>query len=332
MSSQQSSAADAGSGSRWRAAWASPTATVGVLFALYITMTIVFALWSPFFFTSNNLSNIVANMAFIGIMAAVQTPVIIAGGLDLSAPAVAGLSGVVVGILAAMGLDMWVAAGLALLVGAAIGAINGAMVTRLGVNPFIATLGMMSIVEGSSLVLTDGLTRPLINSGFNFLGTGRILEFPVIALFMIAVFLVVWWVLTQMRVGRFVLASGGNADAARIAGVPVDSIRFWLYVASSVSGALAGMLLAARLGAAAPTAASASLLTVVAAVILGGTSLLGGRGFVIGTLIAVMILGTLNNALVLLGVSSFWQKVTHGAVLLLAVGLDQLRSRAVGRD
>lgn len=320
------------SGSRWRSVWASPTATVGVLFALYLAITVVFAIWSPFFFTYNNLSNIIANMAFIGIMAAVQTPVIIAGGLDLSAPAVAGLSGVVLGILTAMGLDIWVAAAVALLVGAAIGAVNGAMVTRLGVNPFIATLGMMSIIEGSSLVLTDGLTRPLVNAAFTFLGTGRIFAFPVIALFMIAVFVLVWWVLTQMRVGRFVFASGGNADAARIAGVPVESIRFWLYVASSVSGALAGLLLAARLGAAAPTAASASLLTVVAAVILGGTSLLGGRGFIVGTLIAVMILGTLNNALVLLGVSSFWQKVTHGAVLLLAVGLDQLRSRAVGRD
>ena len=315
----------------WRSPLARPAATVAVLFVLYIAITLVFAIWSPFFFSYSNLSNIVANMAFIGIMAAVQTPVIISGGLDLSAPAVAGLSGVVLSIAMGAGIDIWIAAMIALGAGGVVGAVNGTFVTRLGVNPFIATLGTLSIVEGGSLVLTGGLTKPLIYPAFNWLGSGRLLGFPVIALFMIAVFVATWWVLSQMRIGRFVYAAGGNADAARIAGVPVEKLRFWLYVASSVSGALAGLLLAARLGATAPTAASASLLTVVAAVILGGTSLLGGRGFILGTLIAVMILGTLNNALVLLGVSSFWQKVTHGCVLLLAVGLDQLRSRAVGR-
>ncbi len=312
----------------WRAWLARPTATVGVLFALYVAITAVFAVWSPFFFSYANLSNIVANMAFIGIMAAVQTPVIIAGGLDLSAPAVAGLSGVVLSIAMAAGIDIWAAAVIALGVGGLVGAANGVFVTRFGVNPFIATLGTMSIVEGGSLVLTGGLTKPLINPAFNWLGSGRLLGFPVIALFMIAVFVAAWWMLSQMRVGRYVYAAGGNPEAARIAGVPVEKVRFWLYVASGIAGALAGLLLAARLGATAPTAASASLLTIVAAVILGGTSLLGGRGFILGTLIAVMILGTLNNALVLLGVSSFWQKVTHGCVLLLAVGLDQLRSRA----
>lgn len=313
-------------------AWlAGPTATVGVLFALYVAITAFFAVWSPFFFSYTNLSNIVANMAFIGIMAAVQTPVIIAGGLDLSAPAIAGLSGVVLSIAMAAGIDIWAAAAIALGVGGLAGAANGLFVTRLGVNPFIATLGTMSIVEGGSLVMTGGLTKPLIDPAFNWLGSGRFLGFPVIAVFMIAVFIATWWVLSQMRVGRYIYAAGGNPEAARIAGVPVEKVRFWLYVASGIAGALAGLLLAARLGATAPTAASASLLTVVAAVILGGTSLLGGRGFILGTLIAVMILGTLNNALVLLGVSSFWQKVTHGCVLLLAVGLDQLRSRASRR-
>jgi ribose transport system permease protein len=316
----------------WRERLARPAATVTVLFVLYVIITAVFAIWSPYFFSYANLSNIIANMAFIGIMAALQTPVIIAGGLDLSAPAVAGLSGVVLSIAMGAGINIWIAAPIALAVGGVVGAVNGTLVNRLGVNPFIATLGTMSIIEGGSLVLTGGLTKPLIDPAFNWLGSGRLLGFPVIALFMIAVFAATWWVLSQMRVGRYVYAAGGNADAARIAGVPVEKVRFWLYVASSVAAALAGLLLAARLGATAPTAASASLQTVIAAVILGGTSLLGGRGFILGTLIAVMILGTLNNALVLLGVSSFWQKVTHGCVLLLAVSLDQLRSRTAGRQ
>jgi ribose transport system permease protein len=316
----------------WRAQLAKPAANVAVLFALYIAITIAFALLSPFFFNYSNLSNIVANMAFIGIMAAVQTPVIISGGLDLCSPAVAGLSGVVLSIAIGAGMNIWLAAVVALVAGGSVGALNGLFVTRLGVNAFITTLGTMSIVQGASLVLTGGLTRPLVDPAFDWLGSGRIAGFPVIALFMIAVFIATWWVLSQMRVGRFIYASGGNTEAARVAGVPVEKIRFWLYVASSASGALAGLLLAGRLGATAPTAASASLLTVIAAVILGGTSLAGGRGFVLGTLIAVMILGTLNNALVLLDVSSFWQMVTQGCVLLLAVGLDQFRSRIVGRD
>ncbi len=199
------------------------------------------------------------------------------------------------------------------------------MVLKLGVNPFIATLGTLSIVEGGALVLTGGRSSPLIEPAFNWLGSGRLLGFPVIALFMLVVFVAIWWMMAMTREGRYVVASGGNPDAAEIAGVPVASVRFRLYVLSSFCGALAGVLLAARLGASAPTAASASLLTVIAAVILGGTSLTGGRGFVVGTFVAVMILGTLSNALVILGVSSFWQKVTHGAVLLLAVGIDQFR-------
>ncbi|MCR9193302.1 MAG: ABC transporter permease [Hyphomonas sp.] len=303
------------------------TETVGILFAFYIVLVVAFSVLSPYFLTFNNISNIVANMAFIGIMAAALTPLIIAGGLDLSSPAIAGLSGVVLGMLVAHGLDIWVAAGLALVVGSAIGFVNGLIIEKIGVNPFIATLGMLSIVEGGALVLTGGLTRPLIDPVFNMLGSGRVMGFPIIALFMIAVFVIVGYVMTQTRSGRYIFACGGNPEAAEIAGVPVERLRIALYTFSGFCGALAGLLLAARLGATAPTAASASLLTVIAAVILGGTSLLGGRGFILGTLIAVMILGTLNNALVILGVSSFWQKVTHGVVLLLAVGIDQIREK-----
>ncbi len=302
--------------------------TVGLLAVIYIILVVTFALLSPFFLTYSNISNILGNMAFIGIMAAAQTPLIISGGLDLSSPAVAGLSGVIVGLLAANGVDVWVAAAIALGVGAAIGAANAALVLKVGVNPFIATLGEMSIIEGGALVLTGGLSKPLIEPAFNYIGNGRIAGFPVVALFMLMAFVIIWYMLGYTRRGKYIYAAGGNPEAARIAGVPVGRIQAQLYIFSSLSGAVAGVLLAARLGVSAPTAASASLLTMIAAVILGGTSLLGGRGFALGTFFAVLILGTLNNALVILGVSSFWQKVTHGVVLLLAVGIDQYRSRA----
>jgi ribose transport system permease protein len=141
---------------------------------------------------------------------------------------------------------------------------------------------------------------------------------------------ILWVVLAKSRFGRFVYASGGNPEASRLVGVPVARTQITLYVLSGISGAVAGLVLAAMLGAAAPDAAGKHLLTVIAAIILGGTSLFGGRGSVWGTLLAVLILGTLNNGLTLLDVSSFWQDVTRGIVLLLAVSLDQIRSRAAG--
>jgi ribose transport system permease protein len=186
----------------------------------------------------------------------------------------------------------------------------------------------MSIISGLSLVLTGGLTSPLMIDSFNWLGSGRILGVPFPLLFMVVVFAAIWWVMHFTPFGRYVYAVGGNPNASRMLGIPVDRTQVILYVASGVAGAVAGIIVAAMLGAAAPNAVGGHLLTVIAAIILGGTSLFGGRGSVWGTLLAVLILGTLNNGLTLLNVSSFWQDVTKGAVLLLAVGLDQLRVRA----
>jgi ribose transport system permease protein len=261
-------------------------------------------------------------------MAAAGTPLIIAGGLDLSVAAIAGLAGVVVSMGLAWGINIWASCAIALVAGCGVGAINGGMTNGFRLNPFIVTLGTMSIVSGLSLVLTGGLTNPLLIPEFNWLGSGRIVFIPVPVLLMVAVFAVIWWVLTFTPFGRYVYASGGNPDASRMLGIPVDRTQISLYIVSGFAGALAGIVVAAMLGAAAPNAVGGYLLTVIAAIILGGTSLFGGRGSVWGTLLAVLILGTLNNGLTLLNISSFWQDVTKGAVLLLAVGLDQLRVRA----
>ncbi len=309
---------------------AKPWAGVGILLLFYLGVVVCFALLSPWFLSVDNLLSIGANMAFIGLMAAGQTPLIIAGGLDLSVAAVAGLAGVVVALLHAGGMDVWLAALLALLLGGGIGALNGLLTTRLGFNPFIATLGTMSVVGGLALVLTGGLTKPLLVDSFAWLGNGQWLGLPVPLLLMLAVYAVLGWVLRHTCFGRYAYALGSNAVASRLVGVPVERIQLVLYAGSGLSGALSGLVLAAMLGAGAPAAAGNPLLTVVAAVILGGTSLLGGRGSVWGTLLAVLLLGTLNNGLTLLDVSSFWQDVTRGAVLLAAIGLDQLRSRVLG--
>ena len=303
---------------------------VAVLLLFYVALLVAFSLLSPWFLSFNNMMSIGSNVAFIGLMAATGTPLIIAGGLDLSVAAVAGLTGVVLALLHGAGLDIWVAAVAAILFGAAIGLVNGIFTTGLRLNPLIVTLATMSIITGSALVMTGGLTKPLMVPGFNWIGSGRLFGVPVPLILMLLCYGALWVVLAKSRFGRFVYASGGNPEASRLVGVPVARTQITLYILSGISGAVAGLVLAAMLGAAAPDAAGKHLLTVIAAIILGGTSLFGGRGSVWGTLLAVLILGTLNNGLTLLDVSSFWQDVTRGIVLLLAVSLDQIRSRAAG--
>jgi ribose transport system permease protein len=306
-------------------------AGVAMLLVFYALLLVIFTGLSKWFLTFSNLASIGTNMAFIGLMAAAGTPLIISGGLDLSVAAVAGMAGVVVALLYGAGVSIWIASLAALVVGGIIGLGNGLLVTRGGLNPFIVTLGSMSIITGLSLVMTGGLTQPLLVDSFNWIGSGAILGIPFPLLLMVVVFVAFWWLLTWTPFGRRVYAVGGNPDASRLLGLPVERLQLILYVVSGAFGALGGVVLAAMLGAAAPDAAGQSLLTVIAAIILGGTSLFGGRGSAWGTLLAVLILGTLNNGLTLLNVSSFWQQVTRGVVLLLAVGLDQVRVRMQAR-
>jgi ribose transport system permease protein len=306
-------------------------AGVAILLLFYAILLLVFSLLSRWFLSFDNITSIGTNMAFIGLMAAAGTPLIIAGGLDLSVAAVAGLSGVVVAQLHGVGVNLWLASVAALLLGTAIGWLNGLIVTSGGLNPFIVTLATMSIITGLSLVMTGGLTVPLTDPGFSWLGSGYIGGVPFPLLLMVAVFIVLWFVMARTPFGRRLYAVGGNPDASRLLGIPVARVQMTLYMLSGFSGALGGVVLGSMLGAAAPDSAGQSLLTIIAAIILGGTSLFGGRGSMWGTLLAVLILGTLNNGLTLLDVSSFWQQVTRGVVLLLAVGLDQVRVRLHGR-
>lgn len=301
--------------------------TVLILLVFYVLLLIVFSFLSPFFMTVRNMTSISSNIALIGLMAAAGTPLIIAGGLDLSVAAVAGLTGVIIALLHAAGMPVWIAVFCAVGVAMLIGLLNGVLATYLRLNPLIVTLATMSIVTGVSLILTGGLTKPLSVDGFNWIGQGRVLGVPVPALLMLAGYAALWLIMQKTHFGRHAFAVGGNPDASRLIGLPVDRTQISLYVMSAVSGAIAGTVLAAMLGAAAPNAAGPHLLTVIAAIILGGTSLQGGRGSVWGTLVAVLILGTLNNGLTLMNVTSFWQDVTRGVVLILAVGFDGLRQR-----
>jgi ribose/xylose/arabinose/galactoside ABC-type transport system permease subunit len=307
-----------------------PWSGVAILLFFYIGLLGAFSILTPFFLTFRNILAIGANISFIGLMAVAGTPLIIAGGLDLSVAAVAGLTGVTIANLYGLGAPIWIAVAGAIALGALVGCINGLFATRLKLNPLIVTLGMMSIVSGAALLLTGGLTRALMVPGFNWIGDGRFYGVPVPIILMAIAYVGLAVVLARTRFGRLVYAVGGNAEASRLIGLPVERVQMALYVISGISGAVAGTMLAAQLGAAAPNAASTHLLTVIAAIILGGTSLYGGRGSVWGTLLAVLILGTLNNGLTLMDISSFWQDVTRGVVLMLAVSLDQIRTRALG--
>jgi ribose transport system permease protein len=302
-----------------------PASGVLILLAFYIALLVFFTFLTPFFMTTRNLTSIASNVAFIGLMAAAGTPLIVAGGLDLSVAAVAGLSGVLIALLNAAGWPIWLAVGGAMGMGAIVGLANGLLATKFKLNPLIVTLATMSIVGGLALILTGGLTKPVMQPSFNWIGQGRVFGIPVPALLMLAVYVALALLMKMTHFGRYVYAVGGNPEASRLIGLPVNRVQITLYIVSAMSGALAGAMLAAMLGAAAPAAASPHLLTVIAAIILGGTSLAGGRGSIWGTLIAVLILGTLNNGLTLNNVSSFWQDVTRGVVLILAVGVDQLR-------
>ncbi|WP_246716350.1 ABC transporter permease [Martelella soudanensis] len=228
-------------------------AGVALLGAFYVLIFVVFSLLSPYFLQSRNLMSIGLNMSVIGLMAIAGTPLIVAGALDLSVAAVAGLSGVVVSLLYSMGINIWAASAIAIAVAVALGGLNGVLVTRLRLNPLIVTLGTMSIYTGAALVLTGGLSKPLIVPGFNWLGSGRLAGIPVPLLLMALLAIATWWVMSKTRFGREIYASGGNPDASRIMGIHVGRVQLVLYLISAAVGAFAGIVLAAMLGAAAPT-------------------------------------------------------------------------------
>jgi erythritol transport system permease protein len=229
----------------------------------------------------------------------------------------------------------WLVVALALLAGMGIGAVNGWMVARLGVAPFIATLGSMYVARGGALLLSDGATFPnlagepgLGNTGFPWIGAATMAGLPVPVWLMAALAAVAILVASRTPFGRHVYAVGGNERAALLSGVKVPQVRVRVYVMSGFCAALVGVIIAAQLGAAHPATGATFELNAIAAVVLGGTSLMGGRGTIGGTLIGAFVIGVLADGLVLVGVSEFWQMVVKGLVIVLAVVLDQVQKRS----
>ena len=297
-----------------------------VIVVAIVLESIFFAVYAPQFLSLPNLINIALSIAITGILAVGMTAVILTGGIDLSVGSVAALAGIVAAMVAgssAPGAVALAALG-ALGVGAAVGAFNGVMVARFRVPPFVTTLAMLTICRGLAFVITDGRSISDLPPGFGLFGRELFLRVPVPVWLMLVVFVAGWFVLKRMTFGRYIYAVGGNREAAFLAGVNIRGVTMLVYVLNGLLVGLAGLVLASRLGAGVPNAGNQYELDVIAAVVVGGTSLNGGRGSVIATLWGAVFIGVLNNGLNLAGIDPYMQRIALGAVILLAVLADQL--------
>lgn len=299
---------------------------IGLAFVLEL---ILFSFLSPYFLTAENLLNVSLQASITGIIAVGMTFVILTAGIDLSVGSLVAFAGVITtGLLKSdlpLGLTYPLAVLAGLLFGAFSGGVAGMFVTRFRITPFIVTLALMTIWRGAAFVATEG--RPIweLPEGFALLARGRVLEIPIPTLVMLAVYAVAHIVLTQTRFGRYVYAVGGNIEAARLAGIPTQRVLMNVYVISGFLSALSGILLASRVNSGQPNSGLMYELDVIAAVVVGGTSLFGGRGTVVGTLIGSLLIGVLRNGLNLMNVESYVQQVIVGVVILLAVMMDRMR-------
>ncbi|KDO14295.1 MULTISPECIES: ribose ABC transporter permease [Vibrio] len=289
-------------------------------------LVVVVSFLNPNFFTVDNILNILRQTSVNAIIAVGMTLVILTAGIDLSVGSVLALCGAFAATLVAMEVPVLVAVPTALLAGAALGAISGIIIAKGKVQAFIATLVTMTLLRGVTMVYTDG--RP-ISTGFTdtadtfaWFGTGYALGIPVPVWLMVVVFAGAWYLLNHTRFGRYVYAVGGNESATRLSGINVDRVKIGVYAICGLLAALAGIIVTSRLSSAQPTAGMGYELDAIAAVVLGGTSLMGGKGRIMGTLIGALIIGFLNNALNLLDVSSYYQMIAKAVVILLAVLVD----------
>jgi ribose transport system permease protein len=293
------------------------------VFLILLVICLFFALGSEDFLTPSNLLNVALQTSILIIVATGMTFTILTAGIDLSVGSLMALGGAVAaGMAVQQGLGTWAGIGIALLVGMALGAVNGLLVVRGGMPPFVATLAMMAVARGLTLVYTQGRPIAGLEESFIFWGTGQLLGIPVPVILMVFLAAVAYVVLRQTRFGLHVYATGGNEETTRLAGIKPNLIKMAVYVISGFTATLGGILLTARLWSAQPNAAVGWELDAIAAPVLGGVSLFGGVGGIGGTVVGAFIIGVLSNGLNLMGVPSYYQQVIKGAVFILAVMLD----------
>ncbi|ESZ30102.1 MULTISPECIES: ABC transporter permease [unclassified Mesorhizobium] len=313
-------------------------------FIALIAVLIFFSIAAPNFLSTANLILMSKHVALNAFLAMGMTFVIITGGIDLSVGSIVGLCGMVAGYLVLNGIDLQIGytiyfnvfeiALITLAVGILIGAVNGLLITRLNVAPFIATLGVLYVARGLALLSSDGRTFPnlvgkpeLGTTGFGFLGAGRLLGLPVAIWILIVVALGAAYLAKYTPLGRHIFAVGGNERASRISGVRVNMVKMFVYMFSGFCAAIVGLIISSELMASHPATGESFELNAIAAAVLGGTSMSGGRGTIGGTIVGAFVIGILSDGLVMMGVSSFWQMVIKGLVIIVAVVVDQAQRR-----
>jgi ribose/xylose/arabinose/galactoside ABC-type transport system permease subunit len=294
-----------------------------------IGILIVLSAWLSFqtseFTTVNNITNVLGQVSFIGISACLVTPVMVAGGLDLSIGSVIAVAGVTAAkFVADVHWPLGWAFLMGVLAGGAIGALNAFLIVGMKINPVITTLGTMYIGRGLANVVAGGSPVTGVPLSFNNLATSNVGPIPVPVLIFAVIAIIMIFVERKTILGRWTIASGGNQEAARLSGIPINRIRATLYILCGLAAGVAGILMNSRIATGDPNSGTGFEFDVIVAVVLGGTAITGGQGTIIGSIVGVLIVGVLNNGLNLLGVSTFYQYIVEGAVLIFAVGVDEL--------
>ena len=301
---------------------------LGIIIGL-IVLCIIISLVNSSFLSSNNILNVLRQSSTNLYLALAMTMIIILGGIDLSVGSIIALVGVVsTSAIALLGLPIWLGILLGVLVGVLFGAINGYIVATTIIPPFIVTLATMNIARGAAYVLSDGKPIRVMSFSFNNIGSGYIGGFlPTPVLFLIILLIICYLIMNKTKLGRYMYAVGGNPEAAKFAGINTKKIQLFAYSFSGLMAAVAGIVLASRMFSGQPTAGDGAELDAIAAVVLGGTSMTGGKGKIGGTVIGALIIGVLSNGLNLMGISSFWQYIVKGIVILVAVYADVLKKK-----
>lgn len=308
------------------------------LLALFVLMVLL-TIFTDSFLSTENMWNVLRQVSINLCLSVGMTLVIISSGIDLSVGAILAFSGAVCAGLLKWGIaleafDLWIgftvlgAVIAAALIGYLIGWFNGWVITKFTVPPFVATLAMLTIARGMSYLYTQGKPISNLGEGFEFIGSGWWLGIPVPVWISIGVVLIFVFITKKTSLGRFIYAIGGNERAALLSGVPVKKVKRLVYAISGLMAAIGGVLITSRLNSAQPNAGMSYELDAIAAIVIGGTSLSGGKGTVMGTVLGVLLIGVLNNGLVLLNVSPFWQQVVKGLVILLAVVIDKSNKKS----
>jgi ribose transport system permease protein len=297
----------------------------GIIIGFLIICGII-AFRSPVFLTRQNIMNVLRQISSNMYLATSMTLILIAGGIDLSVGSALAVIGVLASSMLKSGMAVPQTIGLCLLVGICIGFVNGFIISRTTLPPFIVTFSMMSILRGVAYVYTGGLTIPVENKGFIALGTGFLGTIPLPVIYMMTILFVVFVLLNKTALGRHIYATGSNEKAALYSGISVQNIRLLVYIFSGIMASVAGMILAARSYSGNPSFGSGAEMDAIAACVLGGrVSMTGGTGFIGGTLLGALIIGVLNNGLNLMQIDSFWQPILKGVVILVAVYADYLK-------